>query len=484
MVLATALIIIVALLQQVAVSTSARPATPDPLAQLIEEPPLAFDITARVYTKIYHAIPGAHQDQLVRDAIRTLEREAASPEQQLRVVMIEAELEVTEVALGRLALVEEELIAAREAAESKEGEGEAAEGGTSDRAKRASEALLADVDALRLIYTGRGDELTDDQRTNLKKRHGWFGEVALTHGLPNHDPQRSALVGKGLLLMAVLLVGMAAGLAALVAGFILLTVAIVQFSTGRVKPRFVPPAPGGSIAMETVAAFIAAFLALKLSTGFIAVYTDEQTARMFGLAMQWLLLLVVLWPVVRGMRLREGLALWGLHRGRGIAKEIGCGIVGYIACLPILLAGVLLTVILMLVYQFMRSSIGAPPAAPPSNPIIDVVAQPGGWLVLVMIFLLAVVWAPLAEEIIFRGALYRHLRARWHWLPAGLVTAFAFGIMHGYQFLMLGPVMALGFAFALLREWRGSLIASITAHAIHNGVVLAVLFTVIRLIGL
>ena len=48
--------------------------------------------------------------------------------------------------------------------------------------------------------------------------------------------------------------------------------------------------------------------------------------------------------------------------------------------------------------------------------------------------------------------------------------------MHGYEFVMLLPVMSLGFGFALMREWRGSLIASMTAHLLHNGTALTFMF--------
>jgi len=36
-------------------------------------------------------------------------------------------------------------------------------------------------------------------------------------------------------------------------------------------------------------------------------------------------------------------------------------------------------------------------------------------------------------------------------------------------------LMLLGFGFGLLREWRGSLIAPITAHAMHNGALVLVM---------
>ena len=77
----------------------------------------------------------------------------------------------------------------------------------------------------------------------------------------------------------------------------------------------------------------------------------------------------------------------------------------------------------------------------------------------------------------------RRTSSRWHWFPAGVVTALAFGFMHGYPVLLLGPVIALGFGFCLMREWRGSIIASMTAHCVHNTVVICIVLTALRFLG-
>jgi membrane protease YdiL (CAAX protease family) len=82
------------------------------------------------------------------------------------------------------------------------------------------------------------------------------------------------------------------------------------------------------------------------------------------------------------------------------------------------------------------------------------------------------VWAPLTEEAIFRGALYRHLRGRAGTAVCTIATALVFGLMHGYALPLLIPIITLGVIFALMREWRGSLVASITAHFLHNATVL------------
>jgi membrane protease YdiL (CAAX protease family) len=80
------------------------------------------------------------------------------------------------------------------------------------------------------------------------------------------------------------------------------------------------------------------------------------------------------------------------------------------------------------------------------------------------------------EEAVFRGGMYRQLRSRLSVLGAAGISALTFGLMHGYMFLLLGPVICLGFVFALMREWRGSLIASMTAHFMHNATTLVFVF--------
>jgi membrane protease YdiL (CAAX protease family) len=84
---------------------------------------------------------------------------------------------------------------------------------------------------------------------------------------------------------------------------------------------------------------------------------------------------------------------------------------------------------------------------------------------------------------VFRGALYRHLRSRISVAAAAVLTALGFGLMHGYPIIMLGPVISLGAGFALMREWRGSIIASMTAHCIHNAGVLTLVLVMANLIG-
>ena len=80
----------------------------------------------------------------------------------------------------------------------------------------------------------------------------------------------------------------------------------------------------------------------------------------------------------------------------------------------------------------------------------------------------------------FRGLLYRHLREKSRFLGrpgsflvSATAVSFVFAAIHPQGVLALPALMALAFAFALLREWRGSLVPAMLAHGINNGIVLA-----------
>ena len=141
---------------------------------------------------------------------------------------------------------------------------------------------------------------------------------------------------------------------------------------------------------------------------------------------------------------------------------------GYIAGLPILLIGVLITLLL--------SRLGH---ASPTHPIQQEFAGPLPWSKIIALLFTISVGAPLLEETMFRGALYFHMRRRWRpWLSAGVV-ALIFAAIHPQGWAGIPVLASIALTLAMLREWRGSLLASITAHGINNGA--AVLAVVLML---
>ncbi|MBL8734698.1 MAG: CPBP family intramembrane metalloprotease [Planctomycetes bacterium] len=82
-----------------------------------------------------------------------------------------------------------------------------------------------------------------------------------------------------------------------------------------------------------------------------------------------------------------------------------------------------------------------------------------------------VVVAPVCEELFFRGYLFTAVRGVASSRVAQLLTAAAFGLVHGVDYAL--PIAGLGLCFGWLRERTGALLPSMLAHAVHNGLTLA-----------
>lgn len=361
--------------------------------------------------------------------------------------------------------------------------------------EEAVDAAGADLDTQAELFVALRDEpgayaltgpglIPPDRRDALRDRLGVFGEliVAIDDGdRATLDDLRS---GGAAIIVFGLVVGVLA-IGVLLASVTCFVLALVWMR--RWRARMAVPTPGGSVFLETWAAFVVGFLLVILLQGLLVALTGGAPGtEPAALMMQWLLLGVVFWPLLRGMAWGEFCRAVGLYRGRGVLREMGVGVFAYLAFLPCYVAAVLLTFVLILLWDLARASMGLPPGEPPSNPVLELIGQ-GDVLMIVALFLLATIWAPLVEELVFRGAMYRHLRARLGGATgvvlSALITGLLFAFMHGYGPLLTPPLIALALLFALLREWRGSLIAAITAHWLHNFTLIVLMLVGVSLLG-
>lgn len=94
-----------------------------------------------------------------------------------------------------------------------------------------------------------------------------------------------------------------------------------------------------------------------------------------------------------------------------------------------------------------------------------------GWIVF-LLPVIAVVVAPISEELFFRGYLYGVLRSRFVGDPwyAAYWSSAVFALVHFYFVHML-PVFLIGLALTYLYRLRRSLIAPIIAHGTSNFIV-------------
>ena len=92
---------------------------------------------------------------------------------------------------------------------------------------------------------------------------------------------------------------------------------------------------------------------------------------------------------------------------------------------------------------------------------------PSPWL----FFVGGAIIAPLVEEIFFRGFVFAGLRPRYGWPRAALLSAAVFALLHFTPTAMI-PIFILGYIFALLYQFSGSIWPAILMHVLTNSLAL------------
>jgi membrane protease YdiL (CAAX protease family) len=105
--------------------------------------------------------------------------------------------------------------------------------------------------------------------------------------------------------------------------------------------------------------------------------------------------------------------------------------------------------------------------------LIDMFANVDSPVLLTIMIVLAIVTAPLSEELIFRAGLFRYFRTRMPRWAALTVPAAIFASLHvNWQtfegLASLGPLMMLAVIFSLAYERTGRIGTSMVAHALFN----------------
>jgi membrane protease YdiL (CAAX protease family) len=107
------------------------------------------------------------------------------------------------------------------------------------------------------------------------------------------------------------------------------------------------------------------------------------------------------------------------------------------------------------------------PGQSPSNPLLPA-ARAGAWKYVILFTAFASICAPLSEEVFFRGLVYNFLRIRMPWVAAAIIQAIAFGMMHNYGAANATGAGLLGFALAVVYEWRRTLLTPMFVHFLQN----------------
>lgn len=392
------------------------------------------------------AIVGDPNAESRKNGLNSVGMFAASPSDRVRAAILVAEVNGTEEGLKKL---------------------DEAAAGLPQESLLATEAAL-----LRRLIEGGPGALSEEERAGIDKKHGWLGRLALSRGKDSSDAMRKKVVEDAEKTIALMLGAAGVGVLGGVVALGCVVFGIVWLALGKVRRAYVPSAAGGTVFIEVFALFLLGFLGVSFASHALSPYLGEGVTGWF----RWALLLIPLgWPLFRGMSWEATGRAVGWTTGRGVLWEVLSGVVGYLACMPVVALGLGLTLVATLINR----AIMGPESGSPSHPLGEMLARADFWQ-MVQLVLLATVWAPVVEETVFRGAFYHHLRGRLWWPVAGLVQAFFFAVIHPQGWMGVPVLMSIGFTFSMLREWRGSCIANMTAHALNNGTITILLLVILK----
>jgi membrane protease YdiL (CAAX protease family) len=319
--------------------------------------------------------------------------------------------------------------------------------------------------------------VNESDREALIDELGWFGRLALAPPETNQTIERDAVLAPAnrtvVILVGVLLVF---GLLFFV-GFIGLLALPIFAYLGYLKGGLDDGVPNAGIYAETFALWLLFFLGMGWMAGLVAHRIDFGEWHMLASGVGMLLSLVVLvWPVVRGIPWKEVKSDIGWEPGRAKAAEPVFGLATFTMSVPLLLVGLILTLILVGVSQSIHPT--DPNERNSGHPIFELL-QHANWWQIVQAFFAASVVAPIVEETMFRGVLYRHLRSAFggggfilSFLASTVLVSFIFAVIHPQGWIATPALMCIAFALTIAREWRVSLIPGMVHHGIHNGLIL------------
>jgi membrane protease YdiL (CAAX protease family) len=329
--------------------------------------------------------------------------------------------------------------------------------------------------------------VTARERDYLLRRLDWYGRLALAPAGGADAAARQETLRPAHLTFICVLGVLLGGVVCFVIGLIGLITFISLVLAGQVRGGIRRKSRHGGIYAETFALWMVFYPALSVAAAFAPVPAENQllviTAAMF------VSLLVLVWPLIRGVHWRELRGEVGMNAGHVPILEPLIGLGSYVMAVPMLAVGLFLSAVLMAIegrlpLAMLFAQVGPRPA-PITHPIFEFITQPGWWSK-AQVFLVACVGAPVVEEIMFRGVLYRHLRDATYrfggvgsFLVSATVVNFLFAIVHPQGVLAVPALMSLAYALTMAREWRGTLIPSMVMHALNNGIIMGLLMIVL-----
>ncbi len=276
-------------------------------------------------------------------------------------------------------------------------------------------------------------------------------------------------------LVAILALGLLLGGLALFVGFILSVIFIISKLRGKemLKPlRDLEPVRWGVPDIFKIAIlFFTAFYLVNIlelicrQAGILAETSSKNLLMIFSTSfLDIAAFCFIAYFVI--IKYRQGWAALGLSIKNWL-RGVFLGITGYVTILPLFL---LIVFLITRVSDYFGYQ-------PPVHPLVNIFFKEGNPFILGGVIVLAVLVAPVIEEIVFRGFIYSALKKRTGVTLAIIVTSALFALLHMSIFSFL-PIFFLGIVLAYFYEKTNLLISSITLHVIHNSLLISMILLV------
>lgn len=142
----------------------------------------------------------------------------------------------------------------------------------------------------------------------------------------------------------------------------------------------------------------------------------------------------------------------------------------FLMCLPLIW-------IASLIWTHLLTALEAAGAIDAFEPqaLITLFQDGGDPIAISLLVALAILLAPIVEEIVFRGCVYRFLKSQTTLLPAQILSGCVFSFMH-WNLMSFVPLVIVGVFLARVYEKSGNLMVAIWFHAFFNAFSLLMLF--------
>jgi membrane protease YdiL (CAAX protease family) len=175
---------------------------------------------------------------------------------------------------------------------------------------------------------------------------------------------------------------------------------------------------------------------------------------------------------IEAIALLSGVYIFGLRRLHYTWKDLGFITINNKWLLLTITISFIVIPISGLITVLVMMALGLPL----ENPQLEfIIPQDITWLGGLGLLLFGGIAVPIAEEVFFRGVLYRWVRERWGIFIGVMVSSLIFGLIH-IDIAVASTAFILGIILALVYEYSKSLWTAILIHAINNSIKIILIY--------